>query len=642
MLCHAGPEQTDHTVNADHGLKIGSTEFEFPTPDTAPEPTGISKMVTGISLAEEVEEPAQDGVEVENRNFAILDDPATPWNDAQVGSPRAVAFQDNGIYNIGVRPTAEDIGRGGPDPFGWPLSLAALALKNLGGPNYEPCDNPMEADLQNCALPGFDPDADDLGLFEVTGADQSINPGLEMEPAIPLLPDHLAEFVNNLPAGELSPLIDELAFAPNTVGALPTQIDGLPFPLDFGDAVQPSAEFGEILFGADLHCGTFDTTQFGNQPPNFGWGPLCPNSQTGVPVNFDPPRQGTEPFENRLARDGAIKVPQLRNVELTGPYFRTGSYLTLRQVVDFYDRGGDFPITNSEDRDPNLVDFDVHAFSFGATTGLPAQFQDAVPDAVTLYDAMPDTDQATTPEPATSTPEQAKVALVKFLLALTDERVAHEQAPFDRPEIFVPLDGTAPDNTFGRDGLLALSVGECSDTAPVAGPGPCFRHLPAVGAAGHERLSNFLNVASVEQGGVCDHFDSGNADCGNEPPVPPEPALQGFQVALGLDFTITQGLQLGRRFGSPANFRSARMPGITLSVDAQALVRDDQGAAEVSATWTPGTGVRVSPRQGPKARLQIRGCNLQSSVNVSSSEGSRQLQITTICENGTIQAEITQ
>ena len=35
-------------------------------------------------------------------------------------------------------------------------------------------------------------------------------------------------------------------------------------------------------------------------------------------------------------REGAFKAPPLRNVELTGPFFHTGSFLTLRQVVDFY------------------------------------------------------------------------------------------------------------------------------------------------------------------------------------------------------------------------------------------------------------------------------------------------------------------
>src|SRR5439155_24988152 len=48
------------------------------------------------------------------------------------------AFIDNGVYNIGVRPIGNDIGRGGTDAFGWPLSIATLLLKNLGGTAFEP------------------------------------------------------------------------------------------------------------------------------------------------------------------------------------------------------------------------------------------------------------------------------------------------------------------------------------------------------------------------------------------------------------------------------------------------------------------------------------------------------------------------
>jgi cytochrome c peroxidase len=40
----------------------------------------------------------------------------------------AGAFYDSGYYNIGVRATEEDKGRGGADPFGFPLSFAARAL----------------------------------------------------------------------------------------------------------------------------------------------------------------------------------------------------------------------------------------------------------------------------------------------------------------------------------------------------------------------------------------------------------------------------------------------------------------------------------------------------------------------------------
>ena len=350
--------------------------------------------MTGHSLAEEVEENAQDGVEVENRDFAIDDDPLTPYHEAQIGSPSAIAFQDNGVYNIGVRPTNEDIMRGGNDVFGWPLSLAALAMKNLAGRDYEPCDTPGDPGALSSNEPpvflggpcgdmsNFDPSmGPGGGLFEETGADQRINPGLEMEPASPLLPEYLAPWANNLPAGEASPQIDELAFAPNTI------------------TEAPFAEFGEFLFGSDFNCGTYDPDAFGAGPPNFGWGPRCPNSQTGVPVNFDPPLNGTWPFANRVARNGAVKAPQLRNVELTGPYFHTGSYLTLRQVVDFYMRGGDFPITNKEDRDPNIVDVGVQAFGFGTTIGLPPEFQDGIPDTISQYGPMPDTGHPSTPEP---------------------------------------------------------------------------------------------------------------------------------------------------------------------------------------------------------------------------------------------------
>jgi hypothetical protein len=482
MICHIGPEQTDHTNSINAGLFQGSTEFEFPTPPAAPEPTGTFRLVTGIALAEEVEENAQDGVEVENRDFQVVDDPATPFDERQIGSPSAIAFQDNGVYNIGVRPTNEDIMRGGRDAFGWPLSLAAMALKNLGGTDFEPCDDPGDAGVdgpgaqdRRCALPNFNPALGPAGgLFDETGADQRINPGFEMEPAVAMLPEYLAPWANNLPAGEASPLIDELAFAPNTI------------------TERPFAEFGEILFGADFNCGVFDPVAFGAGPPNFGWGPQCPNSQTGVPVNFDPPMNGTWPFANRVARNGAVKAPQLRNVELTGPFFHNGGLLTLRQVVDFYMRGGDFPVTNAEDRDPNLVDVGLQAFGFGTTIGLPPEFQDAIPDVIAQYAPFPDTGHATTPEPANATPEAAKVALVRFLLSLTDERVKFEQAPFDHPEIFVPLDGTAPDN----GSLAVLPLGGRQGFLNNLANG-MFRHVPAVGAGGSATpLPGFLGVTS--------------------------------------------------------------------------------------------------------------------------------------------------
>lgn len=44
----------------------------------------------------------------------------------------------------------------------------------------------------------------------------------------------------------------------------------------------------------------------------------------------------------------------MRNVELTAPYFHNGGQATLRQVVEFYNRGGDFADVNQANLDPNI------------------------------------------------------------------------------------------------------------------------------------------------------------------------------------------------------------------------------------------------------------------------------------------------
>jgi hypothetical protein len=56
----------------------------------------------------------------------------------------------------------------------------------------------------------------------------------------------------------------------------------------------------------------------------------------------------------RIVTRGAFKVPTLRNQEFQGPYFHTGGDATLRQVVEFYARGGNFPATNVEHLDADM------------------------------------------------------------------------------------------------------------------------------------------------------------------------------------------------------------------------------------------------------------------------------------------------
>jgi hypothetical protein len=109
---------------------------------------------------------------------------------------------------------------------------------------------------------------------------------------------------------------------------------------------------------------------------------------------------------------GSFKMPTLRNIELTGPYFHNGGKATLGQVVDFYDDGGDF---ENPTKHPSIV-------------------------------------------PLHLTPSYAR-ALVAFLLSLTDERVRTQQAPFDHPSLLVPngdvtpgTDNTMPIPAVGRTG----------------------------------------------------------------------------------------------------------------------------------------------------------------------------------------------
>lgn len=132
----------------------------------------------------------------------------------------------------------------------------------------------------------------------------------------------------------------------------------------------------------------------------------------------------------RVAVNGSFKAPTLRNIELTGPYFHNGGALTLMQVVDFYIRGGNFREANMADLDPFINDIN----------GLKGAGR-----------------------------EDDRRALVDFLIALTDDRVRQEMAPFDHPQLFL------------ADGHDNRIEGDPKRTRVLADR---LRELPAVGAAG--------------------------------------------------------------------------------------------------------------------------------------------------------------
>jgi len=137
----------------------------------------------------------------------------------------------------------------------------------------------------------------------------------------------------------------------------------------------------------------------------------------------------------RTVTDGTFKVPGLRNLELTAPYFHNGGQRTIRQVVEFYNRGGDF-------REHNVLNID---FEIGKLNLTAEQIDD----------------------------------LVAFLgRPLTDPRVLLQRAPFDHPQLFVP-------NGHRKDGgrLQVTDEGVAADV---------FLEIPAVGRRGGPLPAGFL------------------------------------------------------------------------------------------------------------------------------------------------------
>ncbi|MEH2169809.1 MAG: cytochrome c peroxidase [Nostoc sp.] len=113
------------------------------------------------------------------------------------------------------------------------------------------------------------------------------------------------------------------------------------------------------------------------------------------PPTLSPPLNSSE----TVFANGAFKAPGLRNVELTAPYFHNGGQATLEQVIDFYNRGGDFGVL-----------------------------------------------------PPLNLSSQEKQELVAFLKGLTDDRVRYDKAPFDHPQLFIPNGHVGNSNYVVNDG----------------------------------------------------------------------------------------------------------------------------------------------------------------------------------------------
>jgi len=149
---------------------------------------------------------------------------------------------------------------------------------------------------------------------------------------------------------------------------------------------------------------------------------------------------------DEVARGGFFKAPQLRNVALTAPYFHNGGQLTLEQVVEYYNRGGDF----------NTV----------------AEVKNMDPDVEILGLTLQD-----------------KQDLVDFLRnGLTDPRTVKQSAPFDHPQLIVS-NGHPAGNGYPVQ-------------ADPQHPGQAtnqYMEIPAVGTNGGKPIATFLdNLVGVK------------------------------------------------------------------------------------------------------------------------------------------------
>jgi cytochrome c peroxidase len=243
---------------------------------------------------------------------------------------------DTAFYNIGVRPTAEDIGVGATDSFGVPLSFTKQWVNSLLGTPI--VDDYFTLTLARLHLP-----------FNYFG-DTAFFPGGLTGPEWPV------------------------------IGFFPCA----PFP-----GANPPGIFGACFIRSEEGKGN---EAYPKYPTGFGPGVDALQTQAINDMN--------------TAVDGSFKVPGLRNVTLTGPYFHNGGQATLDQVLEFYNRGGDFGIENLGNLAPN-----IHPLGL-------------------------DKDQ--------------RNSIVAFLGALTDERVRCKQAPFDHPGITLPEGHQTKDDGSGQ------------------------------------------------------------------------------------------------------------------------------------------------------------------------------------------------
>ena len=271
-----------------------------------------------------------------------------------------VAVYDNGFYNTGVRPTGEDLGVGGIEGSKMlPLSNTR-AFQNCvkSALTASPAPSLVAANA-SCDVPRILARPIEAAKLLTKAADLIGNP-------FPI-PDLLKQANALLTLSPTDPVQGSCRLAKNPM---------LPCPLVPGTLIQADGVL-DIL-----------TQRSTDKALLASAASLLPDldSPGTASALLAPLLQQDE----RVAVDGAFKTPSTRNVELTAPFFHNGGVATLTQLVDFYNRGGDFASQNKDNLDPDI-------------------------QMLRLSD-------------------DDKRYLVAFLLALTDERVCQTQIQMSGPK----------------------------------------------------------------------------------------------------------------------------------------------------------------------------------------------------------------
>ena len=257
----------------------------------------------------------------------------------------------------------------------------------------------------------------------------------------------------------------------------------------------------------------------------------------------------------RDTTDGSFKAPILRNVGLNPPYFHNGGQATLKDVVRFYNRGGDR--RGGLERD-----------SSGHSSPTPfghINQTNLSPDVGETSEEFPGQNNAL------NMTEQEMDYLVQFLLSLTDDRVACHSGIFDHPELPLPM------------GQEDVANGRSSVARDV------IRTLPAVGKSGLRAAGKNCFPNSGDLFGTLNKIDTRPLQVAFESILEPAPNGSHRNVA-------------GNSSTTAIAFADGTSPGVTLT-SGTGTALSDLLAAIAGRNGNAGAGTTLPTAPQPGASL---------------------------------------